>query len=80
MVEQLKHQDPTNPTDSNQFLTQLAQFTELEQVTNLRTDADSINAILTKAFGPAPTDAGGTTGAGGSTGTNSSTGNFGATN
>jgi len=80
MVEQLRHQNPMSPSDSNQFLTQLAQFTQLEQITNVRTNTDSINAILTKAFGAAPTDTGGTTDAGGSTGDSSSTGNSGVTN
>jgi flagellar basal-body rod modification protein FlgD len=51
MVTQLKNQDPLNPTDSSQMLTQLAQFTELEQITNLRTDADQINQTLQQALG-----------------------------
>lgn len=32
MVEQLKNQDPMNPTDSTQFLAQTAQFTSLEKL------------------------------------------------
>ena len=32
MVEQLKNQDPMNPTDSSQFLAQTAQFTSLEKL------------------------------------------------
>src|SRR6476620_11105958 len=32
MVEQLKNQDPMNPTDSSQFLGQTAQFTSLEKL------------------------------------------------
>ncbi len=32
MVEQLKNQDPMNPTDSTQFLSQTAQFTSLEKL------------------------------------------------
>jgi len=35
MVEQLKQQDPMNPTDGNQWLTQMAQFNSVEQLTNL---------------------------------------------
>jgi flagellar basal-body rod modification protein FlgD len=38
MVAQLKNQDPTAPTDSTQFLTQLAQFSQLEQLINIRTE------------------------------------------
>jgi flagellar basal-body rod modification protein FlgD len=35
MVAQLQAQDPLQPTDSSAYIGQLAQFTELEQVTNL---------------------------------------------
>ncbi len=35
MIEQLKNQDPTSPMDSDKFASQLAQFTMLEQLTNL---------------------------------------------
>lgn len=35
MVAQLKRQDPMNPVDDSQFLAQMAQFTSLEQLTNL---------------------------------------------
>ncbi len=32
LVAQLKNQDPTNPTDSTQFVGQLTQYSELEQL------------------------------------------------
>ncbi len=35
MIEQLKNQDPTSPMDSDKFVSQMAQFTTLEQLTNL---------------------------------------------
>ena len=35
LVTQLQHQDPTNPTDSSQWMSQLAQFSALEQTTNM---------------------------------------------
>lgn len=35
MIEQLKNQDPTSPMDSDKFISQMAQFTTLEQLTNL---------------------------------------------
>ena len=51
LVAQLKNQDPLNPTDSMQFVTQLAQFQQLEQsvntgqdVTAIRTDLDQLMA------------------------------------
>ena len=42
LVAQLQNQDPLNPTDSTQFVSQLAQFSELEQVMAIRTDTDSL--------------------------------------
>jgi len=36
LVAQIKNQDPTNPTDSVQFLSQLAQFSQLEQLIGIR--------------------------------------------
>src|SRR4051812_16616830 len=35
MVEQLKHQDPMNPADSSEQMAQMAQFSSVEQLTNL---------------------------------------------
>ncbi len=45
MVEQLKYQDPLNPMDSTQYVSQLAQFSSLEQLENMNKSLDdSINA------------------------------------
>jgi len=38
MVAELKNQDPDNPTDGTQFLSQLAQFSQLEQLININAD------------------------------------------
>ena len=46
LVAQLKYQDPESPADGTQFVTQLAQFADLEQVTQSRTDLDSIKQQL----------------------------------
>ena len=46
LVAQLKNQDPTQPADGTQFVTQLAQFTSLEQNLAMRTDLDSINSKI----------------------------------
>lgn len=40
-VEQLKSQDPLSPMDNNEFIAQSAQFTQLEQMTNLNTNITS---------------------------------------
>ena len=42
LVAQLQNQDPLNPTDSSQFVSQLAQFSQLEQTMAIRTDADTL--------------------------------------
>jgi flagellar basal-body rod modification protein FlgD len=54
LVAQLQNQDPTNPSDSTQFVTQLAQFQTMEQsmnqgqdITAIRQDVDQIVASLT---------------------------------
>ena len=35
LVTQLQHQDPLNPMDDMQFMQQMAQFSTLEQITNV---------------------------------------------
>jgi len=76
LVEQLKNQDPSSPADPTQFVSQLAQFTNLEQSTQMRTDLDSILSTLqTIAAAGTPTGTGGGTGTGTGTGTTSSTKN-----
>jgi flagellar basal-body rod modification protein FlgD len=46
LVTQLKYQDPQNPADGTQFITQLAQFTEVSNTTQMTSDLDSIKAAL----------------------------------
>jgi flagellar basal-body rod modification protein FlgD len=43
LVKQLQYQDPSNPTDSSQFMSQLAQFSSLEQMTNVNKTLDGIS-------------------------------------
>jgi flagellar basal-body rod modification protein FlgD len=38
MITQMQYQDPLQPQDNSQFLAQLAQFTTLEQMTNIASD------------------------------------------
>ena len=46
LVAQIRNQDPLNPADGVQFLTQLAQFTELEQTLSMSTDLAAIREDL----------------------------------
>jgi flagellar basal-body rod modification protein FlgD len=48
LVAQLQNQDPLNPTDSTTFVTQLAQFSELEQVMAIRSDIEGHMAQSTQ--------------------------------
>jgi flagellar basal-body rod modification protein FlgD len=43
LITQLKNQDPLNPQESHEFVSQLAQFTSLEQMTSLN---KSITTVL----------------------------------
>jgi flagellar basal-body rod modification protein FlgD len=47
LVAQLKNQDPTTPSDPTAFVTQLAQFTQLEQTLAIRKDTDTLATALT---------------------------------
>jgi flagellar basal-body rod modification protein FlgD len=49
LVSQIKNQDPLNPSDSTQFVSQLAQFSELEQVIAIRGDTDQLATSATAA-------------------------------
>ena len=48
LVAQLKNQDPMSPTDSTQFITQLAQFQQLEQSVNSAQDISAMRQDLDK--------------------------------
>ncbi len=48
LVTQLKNQDPLNPKDGSDFVAQLAQFTELEQSTQMSQDIAAIRSLLTQ--------------------------------
>jgi flagellar basal-body rod modification protein FlgD len=44
LVGQLKNQDPLNPTSDTDFIGQMAQFSQLEQTTNMATANDKLIA------------------------------------
>jgi flagellar basal-body rod modification protein FlgD len=49
MLAQLKNQDPTSPVDSNTFLTQLAQLSEVQGITSLNTSFSSVASSLSSS-------------------------------
>jgi flagellar basal-body rod modification protein FlgD len=49
LVAQLQYQNPLDPTDSVQFVTQLAQFSQLEQTTQMADDLSAIRTALTQS-------------------------------
>jgi flagellar basal-body rod modification protein FlgD len=48
LVSQIQNQDPLNPADSTQFVSQLAQFSELEQVVAIRGDIETAMSSSTQ--------------------------------
>ena len=49
LVEQLKQQDPTNPTDMNAMTAQMTQFGILEQLTNVSKAGQDTNASVARS-------------------------------
>jgi flagellar basal-body rod modification protein FlgD len=47
LVAQLKNQDPTQPADGTAFITQLAQFSELSNTTQMASDIAAIKVAVT---------------------------------
>ena len=47
LVAQMKNQDPLSPTDNKESIAQLAQFSSLEQMTNISTSIDALNKSMT---------------------------------
>ncbi|MFN3322184.1 MAG: flagellar hook assembly protein FlgD [Bryobacteraceae bacterium] len=51
LVAQLRHQNPLSPADGIEFLTQLTQFSNLEQLMHVRTELETIRKAIVQ---PAP--------------------------
>ena len=47
LVAQMKYQDPSNPSDATQFLTQTAQFTQVEKLGAIAESVAKLGAIAT---------------------------------
>jgi flagellar basal-body rod modification protein FlgD len=55
LVAQMKNQDPTAPMDSSTFLTQLAQFSSLEQLIGIRQDVSQLDTNSSTGTGTTTT-------------------------
>jgi len=42
LITQLTHQDPLDPVDDTEFIAQMAQFSTLEQITNVASSMDNL--------------------------------------
>jgi flagellar basal-body rod modification protein FlgD len=53
LIAQMRNQDPMNPTDSSQYMSQLAQLSSVEQAVQTNTKLDSLlaNSALSQADG-----------------------------
>lgn len=46
LITQLRHQDPTNPMKDKEFISQMAQFSSLEQMTNMSENFKELSGTL----------------------------------
>ena len=46
LITQLTHQDPTAPMEDKEFISQMAQFSSLEQMTNMAQDFTKLAGLL----------------------------------
>ena len=47
LITQLTHQDPTQPLEDKEFVAQMAQFSTLEQMTNMNSEFEKLSRMLT---------------------------------
>ncbi len=53
LVSQMQNQDPLDPVDSNQFVTQLTQYSQLEQLIGIHKDTTSLTEVTGEVAGGA---------------------------
>jgi flagellar basal-body rod modification protein FlgD len=49
LLTQLTHQDPTEPLEDKEFIAQMAQFSTLEQMTNMNTELTRLFGLIAKS-------------------------------
>ena len=51
LITQLSNQDPLSPMENTEFIAQMAQFSSLEQMTNMNQEFGKLNSMLTSSQG-----------------------------
>ena len=49
LITQLSNQDPTSPMEDTEFIAQMAQFSSLEQMTNMNANFEKMNSMLSSS-------------------------------
>jgi len=49
LITQLSHQDPTQPLQDREFVAQMAQFSTLEQMTNMTSELSKVLGLLARS-------------------------------
>jgi flagellar basal-body rod modification protein FlgD len=61
LVSQLQNQDPLSPVDSNQFVSQLTSYSQLEQLIGIHKDTTALGTAASSAGTGTTTPSGGAT-------------------